>query len=112
MLVPLLIPGKVALTVVIAPCIAVAVLARVNPTLPETSQSPAVREMLVRSMVVPVVRAVPDCVAVTNSPTDPADALLLVVVPMIPAVWLRYSARKGRATVPRSQVVEAARMFA
>lgn len=55
---------------------------------PVTSQSPAVSEMLAMFTGTPAVGMetfVP--VAVTYSPTLPAFALLLVVVPTMPAVW-------------------------
>lgn len=55
---------------------------------PKTSQSPAVRLMLVQFAGVAVVSATAVPVAVTYSPTLPAFALLFVVVPTIPAVWL------------------------
>lgn len=55
-------------------------------TTPETSQSPAVKLMLVALNAVPLVSDVPLVVLVTNSPTDPAFALSFVVVPTMPAV--------------------------
>jgi hypothetical protein len=56
-----------------------------NPVLPKTSQSPAVREMLVTFAVVRVVSvtALPEAkVLVTNSPTYPAGAESFVLVPL------------------------------
>ena len=52
----------------------------------DTSQSPAVREMLVTSAAVPVVSETAEAVAtvaVTTSPTNPAAALSLVAVPIL-----------------------------
>lgn len=43
--------------------------------------------MLVTLVGVPLVNATEDAVAVTNSPTLPALALLFVVVPTMPEVW-------------------------
>lgn len=62
-----------------------------NVKFPQTSQSPAVNNMELISAIVPVVsgNADPeDLPAVNNSPMLPAFALLLVVVPTIPLVWL------------------------
>lgn len=55
-------------------------------TLPHTSQSPAVRLMLVMFPFDPEVNDTAVPVAVTNSPTLPAFALLFVVVPTMPFV--------------------------
>ena len=57
----------------------------VNPVLPNTSQSPAVKEMLVMVAAVAVVNvtALPETrVLVTNSPTYPAGAESFVLVPL------------------------------
>lgn len=54
---------------------------------PQTSQSPAVNDMLVIFAATVEVREIPDPVEVINSPTLPAFALLLVVVPTMPEVW-------------------------
>lgn len=54
---------------------------------PDISQSPAVREALVQFALVLFVSEVPLVEFVTYSPTLPALALLLVVVPTMPAVW-------------------------
>lgn len=83
--------GKVADVVLIhAPAFAVVVdPAGRNETCPHTSQSPAVKLMLVTLAAAPLVREMADPLAtddVTNSPTLPAFALLFVVVPTIPAV--------------------------
>lgn len=56
--------------------------------MPLTSQSPAVREMLVQLAATPELTATPVPVFTTNSPTLPEFALLFVVVPTMPAVWL------------------------
>jgi hypothetical protein len=60
---------------------------------PQTSQSPAVKlrnGVRITLAGVAVVSEVPGVaiVAVSNSPTEPALALLFVVVPTIPPVWL------------------------
>lgn len=61
--------------------------AGVNCKTPDTSQSPAVREMEVTLAGVAVVRDTEEVVALVNSPTLPALALLFVVVPTMPLVW-------------------------
>jgi hypothetical protein len=57
-------------------------------TSPHTSQSPAVSEIEVTLAGVLLVKVIPGVVTVEemNSPTAPAAALLLVVVPTMPAV--------------------------
>lgn len=60
--------------------------AELNLSTPITSQSPAVKLMLVAFIVAPVDMEVPVVVLVTYSPTLPAFALLLVVVPTMPLV--------------------------
>src|SRR6202000_1953074 len=62
--------------------------AGLNCTTPSTSQSPAVREILVMLVCVPLVIATERALDEIYSPTLPALALLLVVVPTIPFVWL------------------------
>src|SRR5436190_13417087 len=59
--------------------------------LPHTSQSPAVKEILVTSVAVAEGMLTPGDEAteeLTYSPTEPAAALSLVVVPIIPLVEL------------------------
>jgi hypothetical protein len=61
-----------------------------SPTVPVTSQSPAVKLIEVTLAQVPVVSATAAPVSTTadiTSPTLPACALLLVFVPTMPAVW-------------------------
>ena len=61
----------------------------VTPTFPDTSQSPAVKEMEVTFAATPVVKLGPPPITTkekTISPTFPASALLFVVVPTIPPV--------------------------
>ena len=67
--------------------------------LPQTSQSPGVSESVTILAFVEVVRGTALAVAVRNSPTDPALALLLVVVPTIPFVWLGVIAPLGDTVV-------------
>jgi hypothetical protein len=57
-----------------------------NTIFPHTSQSPAVKLMLVIFMGVEFVRETPEPVAVMYSPTLPAFALSFVVVPTMPPV--------------------------
>jgi hypothetical protein len=83
--------GRAADVVLMPPCsLLTTVEAPVTtPTFPQTSQSPAVSEILVTLAPTPVVSATADPVATlleTNSPTLPALALLFVVVPTMPAV--------------------------
>ncbi len=62
---------------------------RAQLTTPETSQSPAVKEMLPMFVPAPLVTATPEANGITfstYSPPLPACALLLVFVPTIPAV--------------------------
>jgi hypothetical protein len=86
---------KVSFVVLMPPATAVkfVVAALLMPTEPKTSQSPAVKEMLVIVFPVNAVAAVVSDTAdptatddETTSPTLPALALLFVVVPTIPAV--------------------------
>lgn len=84
-------PGIVALVELIqAICVTTAVLVfGLKTTCPETSQSPAVRDMDVIFVSVAVVKAIGDACATLAemySPTLPALALLFVVVPMMPSV--------------------------
>jgi hypothetical protein len=65
-----------------------------NPTLPQTFQSPAVNEILVTFAAVFVDKDTPGDLATilsTSSPTLPAAALLFVVVPIIPEVELKLT---------------------
>ena len=59
----------------------------VTQAVPLTSQSPAVRLILMIFVGVAVLIEVVELDAVTNSPMLPALALLLVVVPTMPFVW-------------------------
>lgn len=61
--------------------------AGINTILPDTSQSPAVKDTEVMLAGAPEDRETPLAELVWNSPTLPALALLLVLVPTIPAVW-------------------------
>jgi hypothetical protein len=90
--------GKVADVEEIPPKRTVAVEAGVNPTVPQTSQSPAVSEMDVMFEIAPVVKAIVLPEDVTYSPTLRAAAALFVVVPMIPDVELKVML--GVVTVP------------
>ena len=84
--------GRVADVVLIPALLAVVVvLVKFQFTLPSTSQSPAVREMLVTLAVVTVVRLTALPVAtreLTTSPTLPADALPTAVVPTMLGVLM------------------------
>lgn len=83
--------GIVADVVLMPACVLPEVADNTKPTVPVTSQSPAVSEIEVTLAVVFVVSATADpaaTVLLTNSPTLPALALLFVVVPTMPAVWL------------------------
>jgi len=73
-------------------------------TVPATSQSPAVSDMLATLADVLDVSPVPDVALVRSSPTLPAFALLFVVVPTIPFVWLGV-------IVPVATIVVAAIVF-
>src|SRR5207248_8791110 len=88
--------GTVALVVLIPALRAVTVdVVSLKLTLPSTSQSPAVRLILVTLAAVAVVRltALPLATRLeTNSPILPAAALSFVVVPMMPPVTVKLAA--------------------
>ena len=81
--------GKVAEVVLIQTSAAAFNPVDASRILPHTSQSPAVKLMLVKFVAVALLIDVADPAAtllVTNSPTFPAAALSFVVVPTIPPV--------------------------
>jgi len=81
--------GKVAEVVLIQTSAAAFNPVDASLILPHTSQSPAVKLMLVKFVAVALLMEVADPAAtllVTNSPTFPEPALSLVVVPTIPPV--------------------------
>lgn len=70
---------------------------------PHTSQSPAVRERLVILATVPVESDMAEPEPTTDSvysPNAPAFALLFVVVPVMPAVWLGIIAPVDTVSAP------------
>lgn len=80
--------GNVADVVVIAPEIILTEPFGLTWTTPHTSQSPAVNEIEPKFVVTPDVKEIKLNSPLTNSPTLPAAALLLVVVPITPDVEL------------------------
>lgn len=84
---PVVRAGKVTEVVLTALSIAVIAAAALNTTFPYTSQSPAVRDIEATFKgEFEVIAVPPELVAAMTSPTLPAFALLLVVVPTMPLV--------------------------
>lgn len=113
---PILSPNNERLFVVVEipaiNCVILVVAAVVNITIPQTSQSPAVREMLVMFSGVAVVMLTDEPLAIideTYSPTLPAVALPTAAVPTMFGVVTVGEVPKTRAPVPVSSVTVAAR---